>query len=71
MYYEDSQYFDLFCEKECCLRKLKESKKFLRSSSVEIQGQILRASGDRAKAQGRHNAEGGLKEKIPTQNMLP
>ena len=55
-----------FWEKECCLQKLKENKKFLRSSSVEIQGQILRASGDRVKAQGqRQNAEGGL-EKNPS-----
>ena len=53
-----------FVGEKCCLQKLKERKKFLRSSSLEMQGHILRASGDRAKAQGQHNAEGGLR-KIP------
>ena len=49
-----------FVGEKCCLQKLKEREKFLRSSSLEMQGQILRANGDRAKAQGQHNAEGGL-----------
>ena len=52
----------LFLEKECCLQKLKERKKFLRSSSLEIQGHILGASGDRVKAQGQHNAGGDWKK---------